>query len=114
MIQVFQLNVETHPGSANVHDSLGEGYLPAGNRPLAIEPGIVAAFAASGDVRMIVRAGASGAQRLPRHRWRMSAALFVAAGSFFLGQPQFFPPAVRSSGLRAVPTLLVLAALGSG
>ena len=35
-IQVFQLNVETHPGSANVYDSLGEAYLAAGNRPLAI------------------------------------------------------------------------------
>ena len=35
-IRVFQLNVETHPGSANVYDSLGEAYLTAGNRPLVI------------------------------------------------------------------------------
>src|SRR5439155_1605928 len=36
-IQVFRLNVETHPGSANVRDSLGEAYLAAGNKPLALE-----------------------------------------------------------------------------
>ena len=36
-IKVFQLNVETHPQSANVYDSLGEAYLAAGNSPLAIE-----------------------------------------------------------------------------
>ena len=36
-IKVFQLNVETHPKSANVYDSLGEAYLAAGNKELAIE-----------------------------------------------------------------------------
>src|SRR6185503_9154393 len=36
-IQVFRLNAETHPGSANVHDSLGEAYLAAGNGALAAE-----------------------------------------------------------------------------
>lgn len=35
-IRVFQLNVETHPDSANVYDSLAEAYLTAGNTPLAI------------------------------------------------------------------------------
>lgn len=34
---MLQLNVETHPQSANAYDSLGEAYLAAGNRPLAIE-----------------------------------------------------------------------------
>lgn len=36
-IQVFRLNVEAHPGSANVHDSLAEAYLAAGKSALAIE-----------------------------------------------------------------------------
>jgi tetratricopeptide (TPR) repeat protein len=35
-IKVFQLNIETHPESANLYDSLGEAYLTAGNRALAI------------------------------------------------------------------------------
>lgn len=35
--EVFRLNVETHPSSPNVYDSLAEAYLAAGNNPLAIE-----------------------------------------------------------------------------
>ncbi len=36
-IQVLQLNGETHRTSANVYDSLGEAYLAAGNKALAVE-----------------------------------------------------------------------------
>ncbi|HET8887919.1 MAG TPA: DUF2306 domain-containing protein [Candidatus Angelobacter sp.] len=36
-IQIFQLNVETHPRSSNAYDSLGEAYAAAGNKDLAIE-----------------------------------------------------------------------------
>jgi hypothetical protein len=35
-IRIFQLNVEAYPKSSNVYDSLGEGYMNAGNKPLAI------------------------------------------------------------------------------
>jgi tetratricopeptide (TPR) repeat protein len=35
-IRIFQLNVEVYPQSANVYDSLGEAYMNAGNKPLAI------------------------------------------------------------------------------
>ena len=35
--EVFQLNAETHPRSANAYDSLAEAHLAAGNEPLAIE-----------------------------------------------------------------------------
>jgi hypothetical protein len=35
-IRVFQLNVEAYPQSANVYDSLGEGYMDAGNKSEAI------------------------------------------------------------------------------
>jgi hypothetical protein len=35
-ILIFQLNVEAYPQSANVYDSLGEGYMDAGDKPLAI------------------------------------------------------------------------------
>jgi uncharacterized membrane protein len=35
-IRVFQLNVEAYPRSSNVYDSLGEGYMNAGNKPQAI------------------------------------------------------------------------------
>jgi len=35
-IEVFKLNVEAYPGSFNVYDSLGEAYMNAGNKDLAI------------------------------------------------------------------------------
>lgn len=36
-IEVFKLNVEDYPQSANTYDSLGEGYMVAGNKDLAIK-----------------------------------------------------------------------------
>jgi hypothetical protein len=36
-IEVFKLNVALHPESANVFDSLGDGYTKTGNKELAIE-----------------------------------------------------------------------------
>ena len=73
---------------------------------------IVAWCAAVGDVRMIARGGISGGRRLARHLWRMGTALFIAAGSFFLGQPQVFPDALRlSPGLRSIPVLLVIGSM---
>jgi uncharacterized membrane protein len=69
--------------------------------------GMMALLAAVGDVRML-RSGLPGTRRLRRHIWRMCTGMFIAAGSFFLGQAQVFPKAVRSSGLLAVPVLAVL------
>ncbi|HEU5402265.1 MAG TPA: serine hydrolase, partial [Terriglobales bacterium] len=36
-IRIFRLNVENHPGSWNAYDSLGEGYMDAGEKALAIQ-----------------------------------------------------------------------------
>jgi len=72
----------------------------------------VASLAAVLDLRMIWVGGVAGAQRLTRHLWRMCTALFIAVGSFFLGQPQVFPVAIRNSGILAVPSLLVILSLG--
>ena len=47
--------------------------------------GSVMLLAAAGDVRMLVRGGVSGTQRIARHLWRMCFGLFIAAGSFFMG-----------------------------
>lgn len=57
--------------------------------------GTVALLAAAGDWRMIRAGGIKGARRLARHLWRMCFALFVASGSFFLGQMKFVPQPVR-------------------
>lgn len=72
--------------------------------------GIVAAIAALGDLHMLLRRGLQGANRISRHLWRMCTALFVAAGSFFLGQADEIPGALRGPHL-FVPPLLALAAL---
>lgn len=68
-------------------------------------------LATVGDIRMIEAGGISGARRIARHLWRMCTALFIAVGSFFLGQPQVFPEALQSAGLRAIPVLAVIAAM---
>jgi tetratricopeptide (TPR) repeat protein len=73
--------------------------------------GAVALLAALSDMRMIVRGGVSGAQRIGRHLWRMCFALLIVASSFFLGQSQVFPEVVRRSGVLAAPTVLIVAAM---
>ena len=69
----------------------------------------VAALAAAGDLRMILRGRIAGPRRIARHIWRTCLALFIAAGSLFLGQPKVFPPSVRGSPILFVPELAVLA-----
>ena len=70
--------------------------------------GVVGLLASVGDLR-IVRSGAPvGAMRLARHLWRMCFALFIAALSFFIGQADVFPKAIRIPGVLALPVLAVL------
>ena len=66
----------------------------------------VTLLAALGDVRVMVVRGLQGRQRLIRHLWRMSLALFVASGSFFLGQAKVIPKPIR-----IWPVLITLAVL---
>ncbi len=47
------------------------------------------------DLSVILRRGISGIPRLARHLWRMHLGLFIAVGSFFPGQLQFFPEFIR-------------------
>jgi Predicted membrane protein (DUF2306) len=63
---------------------------------------------AAGDIRVLARGGISGRPRIVRHLWRMCVGLFIATGSFFLGQPQVFPPALRGTIYLIVPAVLPL------
>ncbi|HST36071.1 MAG TPA: hypothetical protein VLK25_05530 [Allosphingosinicella sp.] len=56
------------------------------------------------DLNAILRARLTPVQRIARHLWRMCFAFFIATGSFFLGQQDVLPAAVRGS-----PALFVLA-----
>jgi hypothetical protein len=76
-------------------------------RPRVVPPlvvGTVMLLAAIGDLRAIRAGGFRGSRRLARHLWRMCFGLFIATGSFFLGQMNFIPEPVRIT-----PLLLVLA-----
>lgn len=52
-------------------------------------------LAAIGDARMIREGGLRGAPRIARHLWRMCYGLFIATGSFFIGQMKFIPEPIR-------------------
>lgn len=76
-------------------------------RPRVVPPLVAATvmlLAAIGDLRSIRAGGLQGPRRLARHLWRMCFGLFIATGSFFLGQMNFIP-----ESLRIMPLLLVLA-----
>jgi hypothetical protein len=66
--------------------------------------GAICLLAGLGDLRFILRGKLSATQRISRHLWRMCFAFFIATGSFFLGQQDVLPQALRGS-----PILLVLA-----
>jgi hypothetical protein len=74
--------------------------------------GSVAVLATVGDVRMLVRRGISGTQRIARHLWRMCFALFIAAASIFLARQQIFPAFLRKTGvlflLSVLPLILMI------
>jgi uncharacterized membrane protein len=74
--------------------------------------GSVAVLACVGDVRMLVRGGISGTQRIARHLWRMCFGLFIASGSVFLARPHLFPAILRTTGVLAflsvAPLLLMI------
>ena len=89
------------------------GILPMTLGPAGRESGVPAAapliFAAVAmlgavtDLKVILRHGISGSQRIARHLWRMCAGWFIATGSFFLGQQKDMPAFLHGS-----PILLVL------
>jgi hypothetical protein len=65
----------------------------------------------SGRRAMMLSTGHQGRARLITHLWRMCLAMFIATGSFFLGQAKVFPKPLRIFPLLAIPALLPLALL---
>ena len=70
--------------------------------------GGIALLGALGDARVVKAGALAGPRRLARHLWRMSTALFIAALSFFIGQADVIPKAIRIRPLLALPVVLVL------
>lgn len=100
---MLTLGVRVASGQAEAQEGVPVGmYFFMGTIPL---------LAAAGDIRMLVRGGISGTPRLVRHLWRMCFGLFIATGSFFLGQQQVIPEVVRKQYLLFPLALLPLAML---
>ena len=59
----------------------------------------LAAFGAALDLKTVVRGGIAGTSRIARHIWRMCASLFIATGSFFLGQQKVMPAYMHGSNV---------------
>lgn len=78
-----------------------------GSFPAFIFAGMIA-WAAILDLRVVLRGGLSGRQRIARHLWRMGLAMFIATGSFFLGQMNVLPAPLRRIELMAVPVIAVI------
>ncbi|HEU5219832.1 MAG TPA: hypothetical protein VFU23_14325 [Gemmatimonadales bacterium] len=87
------------------------GMLNGPPAPMIFFLGTVTLLAAVGDVRLIRAGDIRGARRIARHLWRMCFGLFIASGSFFLGQMQFIPAPLRIMpllGALAVAPLFIL------
>ncbi|HEX8232101.1 MAG TPA: hypothetical protein VF559_01970 [Caulobacteraceae bacterium] len=80
----------------------GAASTPAGPGPIFAVAG-VCLIAGALDLHAVLRKKLATAQRLSRHLWRMCFAFFIATGSFFIGQQDVMPAAVRGS-----PILFVL------
>jgi len=70
--------------------------------------GSVALLGLVGDIRVFLRRGISGTQRIARHLWRMCFALFIASSSLFLARQRLFPAIMRKSGALVLLSFLPL------
>ena len=69
----------------------------------------LALLAGLADLSVLLRRGVNGRQRIARHLWRMTFALFIAAGSLFTGPgAKTFPEFMRSSPLMSAPELITI------
>ena len=88
----------------------GDATTPAGRGPLFVVAG-VCLLAGLLDLNAILRSPLSARQRISRHLWRMCVAFFIATGSFFLGQQDILPAAMRGSPLLFVPAFAPIAVM---
>jgi hypothetical protein len=74
----------------------GGSSTPVGPGPVFVLAGLLL-VGGLGDFNAILRRKLGPAQRISRHLWRMCFAFFIATGSFFIGQQDVMPQAVRGS-----------------
>jgi len=93
--------------AATSRTGMNDGYSPG----MYFFFGSIALLFAVSDVRMILRGGVAGSQRIARHLWRMSLALLFALISFYPSRARLFPKWVNDSNLLYVPHLLLAVAM---
>jgi hypothetical protein len=81
---------------------------PNGTGPVFVFAGLLL-IGGLGDLNAVLRRRLEPSQRVARHLWRMCFAFFIATGSFFLGQQDVMPAAVRGSAWLFLPALAPLA-----
>lgn len=91
-----------------VTGELDPGSLPA---PMALAFGAITVGAGASDLRVIRAGSLRGPHRIARHLWRMCFALWIACGSFFLGQADEIPEPFHVPVLLPLPMLTVLAVM---
>ncbi len=64
---------------------------------------VIAAVLGVLDIKVIFAGGVAGTPRILRHLWRMCLGLFIATGSFFIGQQDDMPAFIQGS-----PILFIL------
>jgi hypothetical protein len=88
----------------------GAATTPVGSGPIFALSGLCL-LAGLLDLHVVLRRKLSPVQRISRHLWRMCFAFFIATGSFFLGQQDVMPLAVRGSPILFVLAFAPLAAM---
>ncbi len=76
--------------------------------PMFFQFAVLLILAAWGDFRIIRSGPLTGTARLVRHIWRICYSLFIATGSFFLGQSDEFPEMLRHPLLIVPPAIAPL------
>jgi hypothetical protein len=104
-------------GVGTIELTIGLSAAVTGSMPNDLPPfpfflfGTIGVLAGAGDFRILRQGPLAGTRRLARHLWRMSFALLIAAMSFFFGQADELPQALRIPALLALPVLAVLVTL---
>ena len=78
-----------------VRASAGSGTTSGAPAGAGVVNGMILLLAVAGDLRAMRADGLRGGARLARHLWRMCFAMFMATGSFFLGQADEIPERFR-------------------
>lgn len=91
----------------------GAATTPAGRGPV-FALAAIALLAGLLDLNAAVRGRLTPVQRVSRHLWRMCFAFFIATGSFFLGQQDVLPQAIRGSPILFVLAFAPFAAMVAG